>query len=157
MNYSLITIGKTFVDENGFGIKVEPKYFKALQGLDGFSHIQVIYWFSECDNEDSRNKLIEHKPYKNAPGILGTFATRSPERPNPIAVSTVKITYIDYDNGVIGLQWIDAFNDTPVLDIKPYVPSMDKVEEVEVPIWCSHWPKNVETSGCFDWEDEFNF
>ncbi len=157
MNYSLFTIGKTFANEEGFGIEVEPKYRKALEGLDGFSYIQVIWWFTECDNEKSRNKLTEHKPYKNSPDVVGTFATRSPERPNPIAVSTAYVTYIDKENGIIGLGWLDAYDGTPVLDIKPYTPSADRVEKPEVPEWCRHWPQNVETSGDFDWEDEFNF
>jgi tRNA (Thr-GGU) A37 N-methylase len=88
---------------------------------------------------------------------LGTFATRSPERPNPLALSCAQITYIDKDNAVIGLAYIDAFNNTPVLDIKPYIPSLDRVEAPSVPQWCSHWPNSCEESGSFDWEKEFNF
>lgn len=157
MNYSLVTVGETFTNENGFGIKVEPEYRKALTGLKGFSYVQILWWFSENDNEQSRNKLIENKPYKNAPNELGTFATRSPERPNPIAVSTAYVTGIDEENGIIELAWLDAFDGTPVLDIKPYVPASDRVEAPEVPEWCGHWPKSVEASGEFDWADEFNF
>lgn len=86
-------------------------------------------------------KLVEKKPYKNAPEVLGTFATRSPERPNPIGVSCSYVTYVDYQNGIIGLAYIDADDGTPVLDIKPYMPSLDRVEEPLMPSWCSNWPK----------------
>lgn len=157
MTYSLKTIGRTFADETGFGIKLESEYKKAMEGLEGFSHIQVIWWFSECDDEESRNKLIEKKPYKKAPALLGVFATRSPERPNPIAVSASFVTSIERKNGIIRLAWLDAFDGTPVLDIKPYTPSTDRVESPEVPEWCRHWPKNIEASADFSWEEEFNF
>lgn len=157
MNFSLVEIGKTFANEKGFGIKVNPLYQKALEGLDGFSYIQVIWWFSQSDNIKSRSKLIEKKPYKKGPEVLGTFATRSPERPNPLAISTSYVTHIDKKNGIIYLAWIDAFDGTPVLDIKPYTPSADRVEDPQSPSWCAHWPKSIEDSEAFDWEEEFNF
>jgi len=59
--------------------------------------------------------------------------------------------------GIIYLEYFDAFTGTPILDIKPYIPSADKVENPKVPSWCEHWPKNYETSGDFDWKKEFNF
>lgn len=157
MSFNLTEIGKTFANENGFGIKLEPKYRPALEGLEGFSYIQVIWWFTESDNEEAKSKLSESKPYKHGPEVLGCFATRSPQRPNPIAVSTAYVIYTDKENGIIGLAWLDAFDGTPVVDIKPYIPSVDRVEEPGVPEWCAHWPRNVETSGDFDWENEFNF
>ncbi len=88
---------------------------------------------------------------------MGTFATRSPRRPNPIALSCACVTYIDVEHGIVGLSYIDAHDQSPVLDIKPYTPSIDRVEVPQVPQWCSHWPSNVETSGDFNWEAEFNF
>ncbi len=101
--------------------------------------------------------MSEAKPYTKGPDTLGTFATRSPQRPNPIALSCTHVTYIDVDSGIIGLAYIDADDQSPVLDIKPYTPSLDRVEAPAVPAWCKHWPNNVETSGEFDWESEFNF
>lgn len=157
MNYSIVPIGRTIAGENGFGVELSPEYRAGLEGLEGFSYVQVLWWFSDCDNSESRNKLSEPKPYKNAPDVLGTFATRSPERPNPIAISTAYVTHIDHDRGIIGLAWLDAFDSTPVIDIKPYIPSADRVESPLVPSWCSHWPSSVETSGEFDWESEFLF
>jgi tRNA (Thr-GGU) A37 N-methylase len=88
---------------------------------------------------------------------MGIFATRSPVRPNPIALTAVQAIEIDYEKGVIHIAWIDANDGSPVLDIKPYTPSLDRIEAPGVPEWCSHWPKSVEESGHFDWENEFIF
>ncbi len=157
MSYTVNKIGTVHSGENGFFVKLSPEFIPALEGLDGFGYVQVIWWFDGCDNEKCRSLLTLNKPYKNGPEKLGVFATRSPMRPNPIAVSPSYVTYIDKENGIIGLAWIDANDGTPVLDIKPYTPSVDRVESPSVPSWCSHWPKNTETSGDFDWENEFNF
>ena len=155
-SYTIEQIGTVHVSGEMF-IRVKEEYRQALEGLDEFGYINVIWWFSDCDNSSSRGKLVEKKPYTHGPQVLGTFATRAPERPNPLALSCAYITYIDHDRGVIGLAYIDADDGTPVLDIKPYVPSLDRVEEPQVPAWCAHWPKSIETSGDFDWEQEFNF
>jgi len=150
-------IGKISINEDGMFVKVDPVYIPALQELDGFSHLNVMWWFDGCDNEHSRNVLEVEAPYKKSPAIMGTFATRSPERPNPIAISVCQIIYIDHDKGIIQLAYIDANDNSPIIDLKPYVPSIDRVENPGVPEWCAHWPKCNEDSGYFDWESEFNF
>ena len=109
------------------------------------------------DNQRDRNVLVEKKPYKNGPDEIGVFALRSPERPNPIAVSNVNIAYVDEESGTVGLYYIDAFDGSQVIDLKPYTPSIDRIENPMTPDWCSHWPKSYEESGRFDWEAEFNF
>ncbi|MFV0352049.1 MAG: SAM-dependent methyltransferase [Oscillospiraceae bacterium] len=155
--FKVKAIGRVEVAGEGMRIKLEQKYAAALQGLEGFSHLAVLWWFSDFDNEEMRGVLQAPQPYKNAPDTMGIFATRSPIRPNPIALTTVQPLYIDYENGVIEIAYIDANNNTPVLDIKPYTPSVDRVENPDVPQWCAHWPLNYETSGDFAWEEEFNF
>jgi len=150
-------IGKIFSDESGFGILIDEKFRQGLTGLEDFGYIQLLWWCDKCDNVGDRAVLIEYKPYTKGPDELGVFATRAPERPNPVAVSTAYVTYVNKDSGTVGLAYIDGFDGTPVLDIKPYTPSLDRVEEPITPDWCSHWPKSVEQSGDFDWESEFNF
>ena len=150
-------IGKIRCNEEGTFLIVEEKYRPALKELDGFSHINVIWWFDGFDTEEARSTLDMVAPYKRAPDIMGIFATRSPIRPNPIALTAAQVIYIDHASGIIQLAYIDANDGTPVVDIKPYTPSIDRVEEPVVPDWCSHWPKNAETSGDFDWAAEFNF
>jgi len=138
-------------------LELEKSYVPALAGIDGFSHINVLWWFSERDGIRAGNRLTERSPYKNSPSVMGVFATRSPERPSPIALSCAEVTYVDRAQSIIGLAYIDAYDGTPVLDIKPYTPSLDRVENPSVPSWCAHWPKSFEESGSFDWESEFNF
>lgn len=157
INYEVYPIGSIQNNENGTVIEIKPKYIPALKALDGFSHINVIWWFSDFDSKDARNTLDTPQPYKKAPAAMGIFATRSPIRPNPIALTAVEIISIDYQKGLIQIAYIDANDNTPVLDIKPYTPSFDRVETPGVPEWCGHWPKSLEQSGDFPWENEFNF
>ena len=155
--FSVRALGKIEVNREGIFIRLEPEYAKALRALTGFGHVQVLWWFDKCDNEGSRNVLEVPCPYKEAPEIMGTFATRSPERPNPLALSTVQVLEVDEAGGYVQIAYIDAVDGTPVVDIKPYTPSMDRVEAPTVPAWCAHWPQSIEVSGDFDWENEFNF
>lgn len=150
-------IGKVYNNGKETFIEVEKSYIPALQALEGFSNINVVWWFSDFDDEQSRSTLQAGQPYKGAPEVMGVFATRSPLRPNPIALTTVDIIHIDYEKGIIRIAFIDANDGTPVLDIKPYTPSFDRVETPSVPAWCSHWPKSTEESAYFAWEKEFNF
>lgn len=155
--FNVNPIGVIHSDDSGPTIEIYPEYRAALQALDGFSHISVIWWFDGCDNEMARSVLTVEKPYKKSPQTMGIFATRSPARPNPIALTAVEVLQIDNENGLIRIAYIDADDGTPVLDLKPYTPSLDRVESPDVPDWCAHWPKSVEESGDFDWENEFNF
>ncbi len=150
------SIGKIYVDDNGMRLVLKNEYIPALTNFKEFDYINVLWWFDKCYNKESRTKLIETNPYKNAPEVIGTFATRSPNRPNPIALTCSYVTYVDHQNGIIGLAYIDADNGSHVLDIKPYTPSLDRVENPSVPDWCSKWPKNVEESGDFDWSTVFD-
>jgi len=155
--FQVTPIGKININEKGMFIELEPKFIPALQALDGFSHLSVIWWFSDFDNAEMRNILEAPQPYKNAPAVMGIFATRSPVRPNPIALTSVQVVQIDHKKGIIQIAWIDANDGTPVIDIKPYTPSSDRIETPGVPEWCSHWPKSLEQSENFDWGNEFNF
>lgn len=156
-NFNVKPIGRISINEDGMFIKLEEKYIPALQALNGFSHLNVIWWFSGFDNEEARSLLETPQPYKKAPEVMGIFATRSPVRPNPLALTTVQVINIDYKKGIIQIAYIDADDGSPILDIKPYTPSLDRVEVPGVPEWCCHWPKSTEESGSFDWENEFNF
>lgn len=152
--YQIIPIGTIRQGEDGASIHLDKRYAEGLTGLEGFSHVQVLWWFSHCDTAEDRQVLAMEAPYRSAPGRLGTFATRSPQRPNPIALSAMQITYIDLEGAVLGIAYTDALDGTPVLDIKPYTPSIDRIETPSVPDWCSHWPASYEASADFDWESE---
>ena len=150
-------IGRIEEKDGTARIVLAPEYRKGLKGLDGYSHVQIIWWADGCDNDVLRHTLVEGKPYRNGPDELGVFALRSPERPNPIAVTNANIICVDADVGTVGISYIDAFPGTAVLDLKPYTPSIDRVEKPVVPAWCTHWPQSCEESGSFDWAAEFNF
>ena len=153
----LNSIGVIVNREGETYLALHKEYAPGLTGLTGFSHVQVLWWFDGCDNEADRRVLVNDRPYTNGPARMGTFATRSPQRPNPIAVTTAQVIWSDPENALLGLAYIDARDGTPVLDIKPYTPSLDRVESPAVPDWCSRWPSSLEGSGDFDWEKEFNF
>ncbi|GGG12974.1 TrmO family methyltransferase domain-containing protein [Paenibacillus aceti] len=95
-------------------------------------------------------------PFENIKGAYLSFA-QSPIRPNPIALTASQIMAIDDEEGVIQIAYIDANDHSPVLDLKPYTPSLDRVERPEVPLWCRDWPKSMEESAAFDWSQVFNF
>lgn len=155
--YEVQSIGEICNNENGTFLKLDSKFIPALKALDGFSHINVIWWFNDFDDTQSRSVLEVEQPYKKAPAQMGIFATRSPIRPNPIALTAVEVIHIDHQKGLIQIAYIDANDSTPILDIKPYTPSLDRVDTPDVPDWCSHWPKSLEQSAEFAWEEEFNF
>lgn len=142
------------VREGLFLLELNKHFLPALKGLSDFSHVNVLWWCHKSDDEKSRKSLEAKQPYKNGPSALGIFATRSQLRPNPIALSVAPILEIDYDKGVVRVAWIDAENGTPIIDLKPYHPAVDRVRDISVPKWCSHWPKWYEDSADFDWESE---
>ena len=88
-------------------------------GLEGFSHINVLWWFDRLDSPAYRAVTTSERPYRDAPDRLGIFATRSPVRPNPLALTAVPVLAIDAGGGVVRIPFIDAEPGTPVLDIKP--------------------------------------
>ena len=126
--FNVHSIGIIRCNEEGFFLKLEPAYIPALKALEGFSHINILWWFDGCDSKELRKVLETQQPYKGAPKRMGIFATRSPVRPNPIALTAAEVIHIDEANGEIHLGYIDADDKTPVLDIKPYTPSLDRVE-----------------------------
>ena len=151
------SIGKVCINEEGTFIKLEDEFIPALKALDGFGHINIIWWFSDFDSQEFRAILETEQPYKKAPEKMGIFATRSPMRPNPIALTAAEVINIDYQKGVIQIAYIDANDNTPILDIKPYTPSLDRVEAPKVPYWCEDWPRSLEQSADFQWDKVFNF
>jgi len=141
---------------NGFAIKLNKAFIPCLKNIDGFSHLQIVWWGNQVDTDEYRKVLISEKPYKKGPEQIGIFATRSQIRPNPILITTIAVIDIDYERGIIRTPYIDAEQDTPVLDIKPYHKS-ERVTQCQVPKWCNHWPDNYEETAHFNWEAEFNF
>lgn len=98
-------------------IEILPEYRKALLGVEDLDAIWVLYWFDRNDTPERRAILRVHPRADPANPLRGVFATRAPVRPNLIALSRCRV--LSVENGVILIDGIDAFADTPVLDIKP--------------------------------------
>ncbi len=149
-------IGLVKQSEDGFSIVLNKEYREALVGIEGYQNLHII-WYANNLPDNPYNGYVIDKPYVKGPDKIGVFATRSQIRPNPICMSIITVLKIDVENGIIYTPYIDTFPDTPVIDIKPYLPATDIVKNVSTPKWCSHWPKCLEESAYFDWEAEFNF
>ena len=110
-------------------VKLEGKYSRpeALRGLEGFSHIWLIWGFSL--NAPSGFSLTARPPRLGGNKALGVFATRSPFRPNPLGLSAVRITSIRPEEGIIHVSSADLADGTPIYDIKPYIAYSDCVED----------------------------
>ena len=106
-------------------IELFPQYRNALKTLDLFEYIIVLFHFSEVE----RWEPTVNPPASTQEHNFGLFATRSPKRPNPIGITIIKLEKIE--NGILYVSGIDAFDGTPVLDIKPYLPSVDCVKSIQ--------------------------
>lgn len=115
--YAVHPVGWVRKSEGKTTIVVDERYQPALLGVEALEAIWVLYWFDRNDNPPARSVLQVHPQGNPENPLRGVFATRAPFRPNPIALSRVKILAVR-DN-VIEIDGIDAFPDTPVLDLKP--------------------------------------
>lgn len=111
-----------------------------LQSLQEYSHVKMLWWFHRFDKKEYRRVTQVDPPYENAPRS-GIYATRSPVRPNPIALTTARIMGIDMPKGMVEISGTDAFDNSPVMDILPYLPARDRAEHCVVPDWLQHWPE----------------
>lgn len=131
--FAMRPIGRIEKDGERTWIVLDKKYQPGLLGLDGFSHLQVIWWFDKNDTPEKRAILRVHPRGDARNPLTGVFATRSPFRPNLIALSLCKIVAVK--ENVVEIEQIDAFEGTPVLDLKPYAPGQDSATDVKVPAW----------------------
>jgi len=115
-NFTVHPIGWIRKSEGRTTIVVDKKYQAGLLGLEQFSEVWVLYWFDRNDTPEKRSILQVHPRGNKDNPKRGVFATHSPVRPNLIAMSRCKI--ISVKDNVIEIESIDAFPDTPVLDLK---------------------------------------
>jgi len=111
-------------------IVFDPDLTEALDDLEGFSHIIVIY-FMHRSHKPFPVKV--HPRYRALTGPVGVFASRSPDRPNPLGKTTVEL--LERHENVLKVRGLDAMDGTPIIDIKPYIPGLDSVENARVPPW----------------------
>lgn len=150
--YQIKPVGYVKTQNNAFSIELMHEYRPGLRNLEGFSHLLILWW-GHLSRRPEKDRLVIGQLFKNGPEKMGVFSTPSPHRPNPILISIIEIQSIDVDHGVIKTPFIDAENETPVLDIKPYFP-MDRVRTCQAPDWCQHWPQWFEDFSTFNWREE---
>jgi tRNA-Thr(GGU) m(6)t(6)A37 methyltransferase TsaA len=112
-------------------IIVKRELTEALDGIAGFSHLFVLFWLNEISSEE-RKTLKVHPRGRKDMSLLGVFATRTKLRPNPIGLTLVEL--VKADGNVLTVRGLDAFNETPVVDIKPF-DFWDTAKEAKVPQW----------------------
>jgi tRNA-Thr(GGU) m(6)t(6)A37 methyltransferase TsaA len=117
-------------------IVVKDELRDALDNIEEFSHIIVLYWMHKVGQSQRSVRKVHPKGQQELP-LVGVFASRSPARPNPIGMTIVKL--VSRRNNILKVTGLDALDGTPVLDIKPYIPSHDADASVQTP----HWIKSI--------------
>ncbi|WP_299745038.1 TrmO family methyltransferase [uncultured Tateyamaria sp.] len=153
--YTLSPIGQCEMIDGQFAVRLIPDVRRGLEGVQPFSHAIALWWAHEADSDAQRARYSIVSPYTATSGELGVFATRSEARPNPIGLSVFSVASVDLDAGIVFSHYFDMLPGTPVLDLKPYFPASDRVENAHIPDHFSHWPNSLEASAAFDWEKEF--
>ena len=105
-------------------IEVSEQYAEGLKDIEGFSHLILLYWFHQGNDYSLQVKT----PWSSE--LHGVFATRSPDRPNPVGFSVVEL--IEREGNKLKVKGLDALEGTPLIDIKPYLPEIDAKTNVKI-------------------------
>lgn len=138
--FEIFPVGYVRQKDGQASLHILQAFIPALEQLEHFSHVRVLWWFHRFQDERFRKITQNTPPYEHAP-VTGVFASRSPVRPNPIALTTVRITNVNRDQGIVEVAGLDAYDGTPIVDLKPYIPAADRVREFRVPAWIAHRPE----------------
>ena len=119
--------------DDALWVAIDASFVPAMAGLEDFSHIQVLFWFDQNDHAEGRSVLKVHPCRNEQNPLTGVFATHSPLRPNLIGMSLCRIEAIEAER--IYIDRIDAFDDTPVVDIKCFIPTRRALSSLRLPEW----------------------
>jgi len=131
--FKMFPVGIIRKGKDATWIEIDVKYQDALLGLEGFSHINVLYWFHENDTPEKRSVLQVHPRKDPKNPLTGVFATHSPLRPNLLGLSLCKMLSITGSR--ITLDAIDAQDGSPVVDIKCFIPTTRSLSDLRLPGW----------------------
>jgi tRNA-Thr(GGU) m(6)t(6)A37 methyltransferase TsaA len=131
--YKVYPIGKVEKKDASTRIRIFDKYADGLVGLDQWSHVNVFYWFDKNDVPQKRRILQVHPRGDRKNPLTGVFACRAPVRPNLVALTVCKI--LSVEKNVLTVDRIDAFDATPVIDLKPFIPPDAPSRYIKVPGW----------------------
>ena len=113
-------------------VELLPDFRAGLVGIDQFSHLLVLTFLHQASFEPSSHLTRRPRGLASMP-LVGIFAQRAKDRPNPIGITAVSLLAVTADSVVV--RGLDAIDGTPVLDLKPYYPVYDRVESAVVPEW----------------------
>ncbi len=137
---TLVPIGFVKTDARGDEVKdkqhlsqivVRKKLAEALDGIEGFSHLFVLFWLSEISLSQRQTLKVHPRGRRDLP-LVGVFAVRTNLRPNPIGLTLVEL--VKCEGSVLTVRGLDAFDGTPILDIKPF-DFWDTATNAKVPSW----------------------
>ena len=115
-------------------IVIRSELVEALDGITDFSHLFVLFWLNQVSDKERVILKVHPKGRDDLP-LLGVFATRTMLRPNPIGLTLVELVKVE--SNVLTIRGLDAYNGTPVLDVKPF-DFWDRAKDAKVPNW---WTK----------------
>lgn len=131
------------IDENwgkiNSKIALNREYSGAFLGLEDFSHAIVVTYLHEANYQKEKHLKRRPKNLETMP-LVGIFSQRVKDRPNPIGITAVQIIAVNED--ILEVKGLDAINGTPVLDVKPYYPQYDKIEDSKIPEWVNKLMKD---------------
>lgn len=104
------------VEGKPVALRIKEEFAEGLDGLEHCSHVMVLWWFDKNDTPEKRKTLKVHPCHDERNPLTGVFATRSPRRPNLVAVTVCKV--LSVKGGVVTIDKIDAFDGTPIVDLK---------------------------------------
>ena len=118
-------------EEREAEVEVDAAWAKALDGIEEFSHVWLLWWLDRRDAPPEALRV--HPEGRPEMPLVGIFATRSPRRPNPLAMTVVEL--LGREGRRLRVRGLDAAQGTPVLDIKPYLRRGDQIPGATVPGW----------------------
>ena len=121
-------------------VRVDAAFVPGLSGLEGMSHLILLYWLDRAKTP----RLVFTPPFDSQP--RGVFATRGPGRPNPIGLSVVAFDGFDGPDTLL-VRFLDCVDGTPLLDIKPYLPTTDSQPAATMGWLGGHATRNANTGG----------
>ncbi len=143
-------IGEVRVDDSkgNYFLEIAKPYRDGLKGLGEFGRVNVLWWAHGVDEPKMRGTLVCDLPYAQDTKA-GVFACRAQYRPNPVDMTACGIIEVREKEGIVVLDYIDAVDGTPLIDLKPYIPVCDRAREIKVPAWYRSWPEWIEDGAAF--------
>ena len=113
-------------------VHVNEEYAAGLRGLEDFSHAVVVVYLHKAEFDPEAHLRRRPQGREDMPRV-GIFAQRARHRPNPIGITAVEMVRVE--GNVLKVRGLDAIDGTPVLDVRPYFPAYDRVDDASVPDW----------------------